>query len=98
MWDKLDFPYFRYGPDPIVGHKFNEMNSISEDMYWCAQMHKKGVKVWVDPKIQCGHIGILEADRTLYEGAFNVAKRNYSEKPDGDPDKEKFIKALTHAD
>ena len=74
VWDRIPFPYFKYSTDPIIGHKFNEMQMISEDMFWCAQMHKAGIKVWIDPKVQCGHIGVLEATRTLYETGFEMAK------------------------
>ena len=94
VWDKIPFPYFKYSTDPIRGNKFKEMPMISEDMFWCAQMHKAGVKVWIDPKIQCGHIGVLESNRQLYETGFQMTKARFEALPDDNPEKKKFMEAL----
>jgi hypothetical protein len=94
MWEKLRYPYFAYAPNFKDGHLRNFANEISEDMSWCAQMHRAGVKVWVDPRVQSGHIGILEADKSLYDGHFEAARRHLDALPDSDPLRQEFMRNL----
>lgn len=74
MWKRLQYPFFRYSPDPMHGQEKGNIQEISEDMFWCANMHKAGVKVWIDPRVQCGHIGILEAEQGHFRGGFEAAQ------------------------
>jgi len=81
MWAKLEYPFFKYAPDPMKGPKNGDANEISEDMFWCANMHKAGVKVWIDPSIQCGHLGVMEANRDMNRGALESAKAYFASLP-----------------
>ena len=94
MWRKLTYPFFRYSPDPLRGSKNGDAPEISEDMFWCANMHRAGVKVWIEPKVQCGHIGILEANRELYLGGFQSTLKVIEALPEGDATKKKFKEGI----
>lgn len=94
MWKRLAYPFFRYSPDPLRGKTNGDAQEISEDMYWCANMHRKGVKVWIDPLVQCGHIGILESNRDVYLGGFKAMEAAVAKLPDDDPQKKQFLENL----
>jgi glycosyltransferase involved in cell wall biosynthesis len=40
---------------------------ISEDIYVCEMLREAGIKVWLDPKITCNHIGMKK-----YTGNFDI--------------------------
>jgi len=94
MWKKLDYPFFRYSPDPMNGMKRGDAVEISEDMYWCANMHRAGVKVWVDPSISCGHVGILEANEGIFRGGFEATMRHVESMPKDSPERIQFEAGL----
>lgn len=51
---QLKQPYFKYFDGYQTGdHSFGP---ISEEMVFCASLHKAGVKVLADPRVKCGHI------------------------------------------
>lgn len=85
MWKKLEYPYFRYSPNPITGPEDNDAQQISEDMFWCASMHLAGIKVWVNPAVQCGHIGTIEINYDMYKGHFKAALEHVDSLPKDDP-------------
>ena len=45
IFDKIDFPYFVFGED------------YGEDIYFCKKAREKGLKIYLDPDVKCGHIG-----------------------------------------
>ena len=45
VFDKIDFPYFVFGED------------YGEDIYFCRKVREKGIKIFIDPDVKCGHIG-----------------------------------------
>lgn len=90
MWERLPYPFFRYSPDPMHGPKRGDNPEVSEDMYWCASMHRAGVKVWIDPTVQCGHVGVLESNRELFRGAFSAATNHVATLPEGSPARAEF--------
>jgi len=94
MWDKLTYPYFDYAPNPRGGAEVNEERAISEDMKWCAQMHRAGIKVWIDPSVQCGHLGVMEADAMLYQGAYESCMDKMRSLPEDDPARKNFMSKL----
>lgn len=85
MWDKLTYPYFDYAPNVSTGQARNFAREVSEDMIWCAKMHTAGIKVWMHPGIKCGHIGVLESNKDLWEGHFKMFKDHVSKMKDDDP-------------
>lgn len=94
MWKRLQYPFFQYRPDPMKGMRKGDAMEISEDMFWCANMHRAGVKVWIDPRVKCGHLGILEADQGIYQGGFRATLQAMEARPDDDPAKKQFNEAL----
>lgn len=94
MWRRLDYPFFRYSADPINGMKKGHAAEISEDMFWCANMHKAGVKVWIDPRVKCGHLGVLDVEQGHFRGGFQAALAAMEALPDGDERKAKFMGAI----
>lgn len=54
VFRQLKQPYFKYFNGYQTGdHSFGV---ISEEMYFCSEVHKKGIKVLADPGVKCGHI------------------------------------------
>lgn len=45
VFDKIEFPYFVFGED------------YGEDIYFCRKVREKGIKIYLDPDVKCGHIG-----------------------------------------
>ena len=90
VWNKLEYPYFRYTLDPS-SEGGPGAKTVSEDMAWCAQLHKAGVKIWIDPRVQCGHVGVLEANEGLYLGAFEDAYKTMAALPEGDENRKNFM-------
>lgn len=94
MWRRLQYPFFQYSPDPMNGMKKGNAMEISEDMFWCANMHRAGVQVWIDPRVKCGHLGILEVDQGIYQGGFRASLQAVEALPEGDPGKKVFMEHL----
>lgn len=94
MWRRLEYPFFRYSPDPMNGQKKGNANEISEDMFWCANMHRAGVKVWIDPRVKCGHLGVLEVDQGIFQGSFGATLKAVEALPDTDKGKKAFKENL----
>lgn len=91
MWRKLSYPYYRYGPNPIHGPARNGAAEVSEDMYWCAQMHRAGIKVWVHPSVECVHLGVMKVSGSMYRGHFSAAQARIRALPEGHPEKKLFM-------
>lgn len=54
VFRQLDQPYFKYFNGYQNGD--HSLGTISEEMAFCAALHKKGIKVLADPRVKCGHI------------------------------------------
>ena len=79
--EKLKAPYFNYryhsrlentkNLEFLIKHGVN--NNTEEPAFW-EQVKEKGYKIWVDPKIQLGHIGkmVYKQEHWLYNKARNV--------------------------
>ncbi len=50
LFNKLRYPYFVYV-------EYEDKTCLSEDLYFCEQVNKANVRVYVDPKLGCDHIG-----------------------------------------
>lgn len=60
VFSSLEQPYFKYVNAYQTGdHSFG---SISEDMWFCAYLKKRGIKVLCDPNVRCGHITEIVVD------------------------------------
>ena len=61
LFDRLEMPYFKYLPDfTNVGKK------ASEDMWFCANLYKRNVPVWINSNVSCGHLTQLSCDEALF--------------------------------
>ena len=49
VFNQLNFPYYDW-----VNYKNGQM--LSEDLYFCSQCGKKGIKIFADTRCECGHI------------------------------------------
>jgi hypothetical protein len=54
-------PWFEYMPDNIG------LPAITEDVAFCARAAAVGCPIWVDPTIDCGHIGQHTVDRNWFK-------------------------------
>lgn len=54
VFSKLEQPYFKY----INGYTTGDytFQNITEDMWFCAQLKKKGIRTLCNPKVLCGHM------------------------------------------
>ena len=45
----IQYPYFKY-------ITYEDDTSLSEDLYFCLQIHKAGFKIEADTRVRCGHL------------------------------------------
>jgi hypothetical protein len=64
VFKNLEYPYFRYTQDPRPNRRKYMMDEV---MHFCAQLKKQNIPIWIDPRVQCGHITTLETNSALYE-------------------------------
>lgn len=55
VFKKLEHPYFKYTNGYSSGGDFT-LDHSSEEMWFFAQLKKKGIKMMCDPSIRCGHL------------------------------------------
>lgn len=55
VFKKLDLPYFKYVNGYSTGGDFT-FEGCSEEMWFFAQLKKKGIRMMCDPSIRCGHL------------------------------------------
>lgn len=61
VFDAMEMPFFKYLPDfQMVGKQ------ASEDMWFCAQLKKAGIPIWMNSRVSCGHLTQLNCDEALY--------------------------------
>jgi len=48
-------------------------DTLSEDLLFCRKAKKLGFKIWVDPRLQIGHLVMLPIDREVFKG-FNATE------------------------
>jgi hypothetical protein len=46
------------------------IREVSEDVAFCKQLRALGLPIYIDPTIQCGHIGQLIVDRDLFQSFY----------------------------
>ena len=68
IFKNLEKPYFRYTRDPRPEHPFATMDEV---MPFCAQLKKQNIPIWVDPRVQCGHLINIESNNALFENYRN---------------------------
>lgn len=50
-----------------------DLENISEDMYFFSELKKAGVTVWLDPRIQCGHLAEKEITFMDFDPSYAMA-------------------------
>ena len=58
IFKKMEPPFFYYGDPSEFGLKKVPLFDLGEDTTFCLKAKKNGYKVWCDPTIKLGHIGI----------------------------------------
>lgn len=56
--------WFYYTDDPREGKRQFTMDEV---MPLCAQLAKNNIPIWIDPRVQCGHITAVESNVNLFE-------------------------------
>lgn len=66
VFEKIPFPWFAYmdNPEEFGGFKFRD---VSEDMHFCREIKRLGLKLVIEPKVQCGHIMTTPVGRPEFE-------------------------------
>jgi len=75
VFEKIEKPYFDFGWVEKDGKKTDQM--IGEDVYFCKKAKEAGFKIWANPEIEIGHLGMFEYLPRIY---FNYAKMRENEK------------------
>lgn len=93
VFDRIEMPYFKYVPD------FQKVGKMaSEDMWFCAQLKKKGVPIYINSAVSCGHLTGLTCDEGLHTNqrdtffshvSIEEAKKTYEKMIDLRSDQEK---------
>lgn len=61
VFDAIEMPFFKYLPD------FQKVGKMaSEDMWYCAQLKKAGIPIWMNAAVSCGHLTGLTVDESLH--------------------------------
>ena len=48
VFDQLAYPWFKYV-------NYDSGSVLSEDLYFCSEANKKGIEIWADTRVRCGH-------------------------------------------
>lgn len=54
IFERLERPWFNYELGPTLG----KTNDISEDSWFCRQCKRAGIRLWMDPSLKVGHVGM----------------------------------------
>lgn len=84
IFKRLKYPYFYYTPDPRPGKEFYQMDEV---MPFCAQLAKLNIPIWIDPRVQCGHLSTLEVNADLYEACRDSRFINHAKQDPADFDR-----------
>lgn len=49
VFDRISYPYYKWTD-------YGNGKMLSEDLYFCEQCRMRGIKVYVDTRVQCGHM------------------------------------------
>lgn len=83
VFKDLKAPFFRYTQDPRPESRHHTMDEV---MHICAQWKKLNVPIFIDPRVQCGHIMQMESNRELYvacrDSRFESDAKNFPKKFD----------------
>lgn len=52
---------------------FDPLRGMGEDLSFCWRARQLGHKVWVDPKVQCGHVTKTIVDQNFYKAYYGKA-------------------------
>ena len=63
VFKKMERPFFHYTRDPRPESGFKQMDEV---MPFCAKMKKMGIPIYIDPRVQCGHIMTMESNVDLF--------------------------------
>lgn len=81
VFKDLKAPYFNYTTDPRPDHKHYTMDEV---MPFCAKMAKLGIPIYVDPRVQCGHITQIESNIDIFtnyrDSQFTILAQKNPEK------------------
>lgn len=61
VFELLEKPYFKYLPTCGDTEKM-----ASEDMWFCAQLKKNNIPIWMNSNISCGHLSHYDVNEALY--------------------------------
>lgn len=64
IFKRLKKPYFKYSPDPR--NEDETLLRASEDMWFCSQLYKNNVPIYMNSSVSCGHLAHYEANEALF--------------------------------
>lgn len=57
------------------GTMFNPFLGIGEDLAFCWRARHLGYDIWLDPSIECGHVGYSVINRSFFNAYSNAQKQ-----------------------
>jgi len=71
VFDAIEAPFFKYMPDLK-----NPGKQVSEDMWFCAQLKKAGIPIWMNSNVSCGHLSAYEVNEVLFSNQRDTLFEN----------------------
>lgn len=62
VFQSIEKPYFKYIPECA-----NPDKMVSEDMWFCTQLKKNNIPIWMNSNVSCGHLSHYDVNEALYQ-------------------------------
>lgn len=59
------------------GAPFDPVESLGEDMAFCLRARKVGTRLWLDTRVKCGHMGMIEYNEAFYQQVKALSKAEW---------------------
>ena len=66
VFEKIQDPWFE------VGSPSNDRQRFGEDLYFCKKARQAGVRIWLDPTVQVGHMTTVVLDPIRTQGGWGI--------------------------
>lgn len=63
---------------------FTPLNGVGEDLSFCWRARQCGYKIWLDPKIQLGHVGTQVVTKQFFDSYRETLRQNAEQSKTGD--------------
>lgn len=79
--DEIKIKEARQEAEKNIPH-YQYTDTLSEDILFCRKAKELGFKIWIDPKLQIGHLTMLPIDKRVFEGYNKIEILEWKKKRD----------------